>query len=446
MDKRFRDPIHQFIRVEEHERAIVDLPAFQRLRGISQLALTQLVYHGARHSRFEHSLGAMHAADRVSEAVGLDDERRRIIRLAALVHDVGHGPFSHVLDFIMTRYVGEDIHEQISRAVVLEGPLRTCFENADEAGQVVDLVDPPDARRGVERDIVNGPTDADKLDYLLRDSFYCGVRYGWFDIDRVLETARVIPDGEESQLGFEEGGIEAVEGLLWARRTMHRTVYRHPTRRATDIMLQRALLLALEGGDEELSRLVPERKAGDVDLSDAYLQHYLELDDETVRRHLEGQAGPPGDLARALRHRRLAHQVVQVDRRRIQALRGGPYLSKVVDETRLTHEAVKEIESEIADDLGCESHWVFLTVESLTNPLYRAPGGEISSEVLIVGDRPPEFLGQISDIFRSDLEPSVFISLFTDGSETEHPDFRGREPKEWEEYVLSKLDPVLEGR
>lgn len=446
MEKRFRDPIHQFIRVEEHERAIVDSPAFQRLRGISQLALTHLVYHGARHSRFEHSLGAMHAADRLAHAVGLDEGRRRIIRLAALVHDVGHGPFSHVLDFIMSRYVGEDLHERISRAVVLEGPLRPCFEDTNEAEEVVDLVDPPDARRRVERDIVNGPTDADKLDYLLRDSFYCGVRYGWFDIDRVLETARVVPDGDESQLGFEEGGIEAVEGLLWARRTMHRTVYRHATRRATDIMLQRAILLAVEGGDEELSRLVPEQREGRVELSDAYLDHYLELDDEIVRRHLEGLGGPPGDLARALRVRRLAHQVVQVDRRRIQALRGGPYLSKVVDETRLTHEAVGKIESEIAEELGCAPHWVFLTVESLTNPLYRAPGGEVSSEVLIVGDRPPEFLGEISDIFRSDLEPSVFISLFTDGSEREDPDLRTREPREWEEYVLSKLDTILEGR
>jgi hypothetical protein len=160
------------------EWAAVDTPVFQRLRRVRQLAMTHLVYPGAVHTRFENSIGVRHIAGRLSESLGLDDEDRDIVQIAALLHDVGHGVFSHVSEQVIDELSGaEGVHEAVSVAIMrTDQSLQRALggERCERAAEIVALEGP----RTAMRDIVTGPTDADKLDYLLRDSYYAGVNYG----------------------------------------------------------------------------------------------------------------------------------------------------------------------------------------------------------------------------------------------------------------------------
>jgi hypothetical protein len=218
----------------------VDTPVFQRLRRVRQLAMTHLVYPGALHTRFEHSIGVRHIARRLAGSIGLSRDDGEVVQTAALLHDVGHGVFSHVSEQVIDDLSGADgVHEAVSVAIMRTDPdLHAALgrELCERAAEIVGLEGP----RSVMRDIVSGPTDADKLDYLLRDSYYAGVSYGRYDLERIIDTARVIaPSSAQTQLGFDADDIYAVEEMRMARHHMHRQVYGHKTRLATDIMTTR---------------------------------------------------------------------------------------------------------------------------------------------------------------------------------------------------------------
>lgn len=231
--------------------AIVNSRPFQRLRYIRQLALTYLVYPGAEHSRFAHSLGVMNFATRVydtlleknRELLGWDqkrvDKNRQLLRLVALLHDVGHAPFSHASEELLG---GRD-HEPISSRIMGSKPVSDLLDEFEKIGitskDVVDFfsaesIDPDVA---FLREIYSGETDADKLDYLLRDSLYTGVHYGRFDYERLINSLVLIedPQGIENNIvAVEFGGLHALEGLVLARYFMFTQVYFHKIRRAFD--------------------------------------------------------------------------------------------------------------------------------------------------------------------------------------------------------------------
>lgn len=193
-----RDPIHGFIQRSDLEARVIDTSVFQRLRGIKQLALANLVYPGANHTRFDHSIGVMHVAGRLAlQLLGAEStEKIQLVRLTALLHDVGHGPFSHVAEKILDESFDtgkvkpenrEKIHELIACQII-----ESNQELAEHLGSAVkeQIIK---ALKGVEADalikgIVSGPLDADKQDYLLRDSYFCGVKYGVFDLERLIGT------------------------------------------------------------------------------------------------------------------------------------------------------------------------------------------------------------------------------------------------------------------
>ena len=262
----FRDPVHGFIKVYEAERDLINTRAFQRLRRIKQLALTHYVYHGATHTRFGHSLGVMEVADRVFDIVinkdkygdgilewaGNEDEVRRkrvLLRLVALLHDLGHAPFSHVGERLLPK---DTSHELMAAAIVRED---------SEIGQILDQVGVVNREdialffEGTKLDqlvqqICMGPLDADKIDYLLRDSLYTGVQYGRFDADRLLHMMCAVVHQciEDPTLGIEQGGVQAVEAMMLARFSMFEQVYFHRIRRIYDIHLIDFLKSALPGG------------------------------------------------------------------------------------------------------------------------------------------------------------------------------------------------------
>jgi uncharacterized protein len=273
----FRCPVHGFIGLNDWERQIIAQPAFQRLRRIRQLAWTDQVYPGAMHTRFEHSLGVMHTANLLYDSIlrnGSDvlrselsyedaglERHKQIVRLAALLHDVGHSPFSHASEELFPfQDDGKNrfVHEQYSAAIV-RGPLREAIEDhrsnnnygisADDIAALLEGT--AGAKQGIFwRPLITGQMDADRMDYLLRDSHHCGVHYGKFDLDRLVSTVTVIPGsfGKSPRLGIQEGGWHAAEALVLARYFMFTQVYFHKTRVAYDIHLKHALTKILPGG------------------------------------------------------------------------------------------------------------------------------------------------------------------------------------------------------
>ncbi|HUT92227.1 MAG TPA: HD domain-containing protein [Thermoguttaceae bacterium] len=258
--------MHGFIRFSPNERRIIDHSLFRRLRFIKQLALTEFLYPGATHSRFEHSLGTMHVAtlafDRLAQVKGdvmertfgkvpeLEDrplaKARQILRLAALLHDVGHGPFSHAAESVVHEGAG---HEELSIQVVeqddlLGGELDEAFFSGCRqlVAKILRGGDPLPRQIRVLSEIVSGEMDADRTDYLIRDSLHCGVEYGRFDYQRMIECLELLEGpGDSLEIGLNRGGIHTFEALILARYQMNSQVLYHPVRRIYDFYLKKYL-------------------------------------------------------------------------------------------------------------------------------------------------------------------------------------------------------------
>jgi len=237
------DPVHGTVVLEGAGLALVGTEAFQRLWGIRQTGFAHLVFPGANHTRLEHSLGTYSVAGRVAERLGLDRGDSDLVRAAALLHDLGHGPFSHTFDGPMEEVLGHG-HEARSRALITgstgDGSIPDILERAALApAGVADLVDPLSRGRrpAVLREILHGAIDADRIDYLQRDAHYTGVAHGAIDAARLLDTMHAM----RGRLVFAEKGRSAVEGFLVGRALMYSTVYFHKTVRAAEMMAQAAL-------------------------------------------------------------------------------------------------------------------------------------------------------------------------------------------------------------
>jgi HD superfamily phosphohydrolase len=269
-----RDPIHVFVRFRPDEEKIIGSRAFQRLRYIHQLALSYLVYPGATHRRFEHCLGVMEVASRIYDVVtnpqniyhdavreivprGNNDMRGheywgQVLRCAALCHDLGHLPFSHAAEKeLLPDGWG---HELLSQEIILGKELEPLWKELKiQAEDVVKLalgkkkckLEFSDWETILSEIIVGDVFGADRIDYLLRDSYHAGVAYGRFDHYRLIDTLRILPaspeDSQEPGLGIERGGLESAEALLWARYFMYTQLYFHPTRRIYDMHLMEFL-------------------------------------------------------------------------------------------------------------------------------------------------------------------------------------------------------------
>jgi len=242
--KYFRDPIHGFIEVSGCALKIVNSPFFQRLRRIKQLAFTECVYHGAEHSRFGHSLGAYHIAKRLSDRLlKSEDEIAEEFCLAALLHDIGHHPLSHSFESVLVENLDSpDVsykHENYTTKIIENTILGEQIENSGlDKNNVIDLINGSYLEKpelSYLNDLISSELDVDRLDYLLRDAYYCGVPYGKLDLDRIILALE--PHDGEIMVG--EKGMQSVEMYVIARFFMYTQVYLHHTSRAFDIMLKR---------------------------------------------------------------------------------------------------------------------------------------------------------------------------------------------------------------
>ena len=325
-----RDPVHGFIRLNQLEWDVINQPVFQRLRRIRQLGWTDMVYPGATHTRFEHSLGVMHVASRMFDALlrrsrdvlcssdyGFDDaslgRQRRIIRLAALLHDLGHGPFSHAAEELLppkpdgsNRFEHEDYSAAALR-LCLDDLIENHIEsraNGIHVKDILEIFEAPAQSAGVLvwKDLVSGQMDADRMDYLLRDAHHAGVQYGRYDLDRVVYTLRLCPDPETEghYIGVEEDGVHAVEGLLIARFMMFTQLYFHKTRTIYDYHLVECLRELLESNG---CQFPPPTTVAD----------FLEWDDWKVLGLIsEEKAGDHGEILRSRQHYRMVFTTTEV--------------------------------------------------------------------------------------------------------------------------------------
>jgi uncharacterized protein len=267
-----RDPIHGYIKITEEERELIDSVYVQRLRRIHQLAGAYLVYPGGVHSRFEHVIGTMHVAGLIGQSVagkaGLHDEDIQELRLAALLHDVGHGPFSHLFEEVLSEK-SDLSHEDVSQRIVSESEVADVLRrNGYQPSKMSKLCVGKSKGQPFLNQIIAGGLSADMMDYLLRDTYFTGVEYGKVDIQRVIDSLGVSGDGH---LMLERAALYAFEALLIARYEMFKAVYFHRTVRAAELMLAHSMTLA----DKEL-RL--------TDLSK--IERVLRLTDEVVLQQL----------------------------------------------------------------------------------------------------------------------------------------------------------------
>jgi hypothetical protein len=340
-----RCPVHGFIGLTQLEREIVDHAAFQRLRRVKQLAWTDYVYPGASHTRFEHSLGVMHLASRLYDAVvrssgstlrevfgyteaGLERDWQ-VVRLAALLHDIGHPPFSHAAENLLPMKAPENYslfqgmgkpaeryaHEDYSVAII-ETLLKDLIEQHPcnrrnhkiTTNEITALISkrPPGGATLFWKDIISGQLDADRMDYLLRDSLHAGVSYGRYDLDRIVSSVCAVrrpkEESSEPKIAIMRGGVFAAEALIIARYWMHKQVYFHKTRLVFDHHLEQALgeILADHAGQssEKVYFPGPDSKEG--------LDKFLEWDDYRVMGLLaEGKGGEHGRRLMTRDHYRL---------------------------------------------------------------------------------------------------------------------------------------------
>jgi HD superfamily phosphohydrolase len=248
-----RDPLWNNIRLDPLSFELIDTPAFQRLRYVRQLGLAFLVYPGATHTRFEHALGTYHLSRRTVPlleehedfaAIGRDE--CQLVRVAALLHDIGHYPFSHALEEI-----GALHHEAVARPLICDGEVAAVLRRELGAGAPERIV----ALISGESDsplqgLLSGSIDLDKLDYLRRDAFMCGVSYGEIDADRLINTLTLVrdPDTNRPRIGMVEKGLSALESLLFAKYQMYRNVYWHHAVRSATTMYKRLVADALDAG------------------------------------------------------------------------------------------------------------------------------------------------------------------------------------------------------
>jgi HD superfamily phosphohydrolase len=282
-----RDPVHGYVKVTEIERELIDSPYIQRLRRIHQLAGAYLVYPGAIHTRFEHVVGAMHVAGQIAEALvaasHLDADMVQEVRVAALLHDVGHGPFSHMYEEVISEKEATS-HEEISQRIITETSIRdTLNRNGFSPKKMSDFaVGRQRSKPPFMNEIIAGSLSADMMDYLPRDSYFTGVEYGKVDSQRVINSLHVAG----GHLVIDDAALNAFEVMLLARYEMFKAVYFHRTVRAAELMLVRSMKLA-------------DAALGLTDLSD--LEGYLELTDEVVLHRLVTLESSKPDLKEAKR-------------------------------------------------------------------------------------------------------------------------------------------------
>ncbi|QHT63683.1 HD domain-containing protein [Paenibacillus lycopersici] len=316
-EKVFKDPVHKYIYVQDQLIwNLINTREFQRLRRIRQLGTSYLTFHGAEHSRFSHSLGVYEITRKIisqferSGYPGWPKEEKLVALCAALLHDIGHGPFSHSIEDVF-----ETHHEAWTCRILLEDTAINRVLRAFDPSypERVAAVICKTYHEPIVVSLVSSQMDADRMDYLLRDAYFTGVNYGTFDLERILRVLRP----HQGRIVVKESGMHAVEDYLMSRYQMYWQVYFHPVTRSSEIILRQIFRRAkeLQGGGYDFSWMMPPLEkliTGTIDIGD-----YLALDEALVQTAFAAWASEPdpvlSDLCRRFLDRRL-YKYVTMDR------------------------------------------------------------------------------------------------------------------------------------
>jgi HD superfamily phosphohydrolase len=334
-----KDSVHQHIEIEGVAEGLLDTDAVQRLRHVRQLSTVQLVYPSANHTRFEHSLGVYHLACRGCDHLDIDGSRAEAVKAAALLHDIGHGPYGHQTEGIIERRLGrhhDEVHELLA-----DGELAAVLESHGLATEVVaDLID----GEGKLGQLVSGELDVDRMDYLVRDAHHSGVPYGTIDQGRLLRSLTFV-DGD---LALADGNLPTAESMLVARALMNATVYRHHVPRIAGTMLER----------------VCERL---LDTTDLDVERFARFSDDELRAKLRS-------------HEQTREMADRLGRRDLYKRAVWAPLEAVPDRVPdASHETVRDWESEISAEAGVPPEAVLLDVPA------RPSMPESSTRVIVDG-------------------------------------------------------------
>jgi hypothetical protein len=239
------DPIHDFIRAYSTEITIIDNPIFQRLRRIRQLSGAHLVYPGAQHTRFEHSLGVMHIAGQAGQVLKekgiINSNDIKNIRLAALLHDIGHGPFAHIFEEVLQRK-NKASHEEIGRDLILKTEIGDVISKSGFDKKLITKLAFGDSKFQFMNEIISGALSADMMDYLLRDGYFTGAEHAKIDHKRITQSLDVY----QKKLALEKSALYSFESMMHSRYQMFKAVYFHKTVRAAEVMLLESIRLAYD--------------------------------------------------------------------------------------------------------------------------------------------------------------------------------------------------------
>ena len=250
--KIIRDPIHGDIKLEGLFLDLLETPEIQRLYNIKQLGLAHLVFPGAHHTRLEHSLGTYYMASKAAEILALDKNENKIITCAALLHDIGHGPFSHTLESILKNALDVDHVDLTEKLILGEYEIFDSDEkefvtspdvheildkNSINQKELMEIIRGTAHKKSYLSQLLNSAIDVDQLDYLIRDAYYTGVAYGMIDTERFLQTLVV----HKNNLAVKRKGVGVAENILMARALMYSSVYFHKTVRIAELMLSKAI-------------------------------------------------------------------------------------------------------------------------------------------------------------------------------------------------------------
>ena len=369
--KFIRDSVYGDISLSNFEVRIMDMPQFQRLRRIKQLGLISLIYPGATHTRFEHSIGTMNLGSKLSEELGLESDDIELIRASALLHDIGHGPFSHVSEGVLSVP-----HEELTKYVITKTSMKDLLEERFDVNKIVDIVN----GKGYLGPIVSGELDVDRMDYLLRDSHNTGVAYGIIDYERIISNLKL-----EDGLILDIKGVQAAEGALVSRYFMYPSVYQHHTTRIVNSMFRRALKKVI---DEKI-----------INENDIYKYDDAEL--IGVFRHCDNKFA--NDIMSRLDNRIVMKRVKTI---RLDNFKYPEKMYKIEAKT------LRKAEEEIAEDYGIDKDYVFINIAEY--PRF----DEMKTQVNVDGKLYP--LTEISNIIGA-LSKARFnipdISVYVDDSE-----------------------------
>jgi HD superfamily phosphohydrolase len=317
------DPVHGYIELEDFMQELLATPQMQRLRRVKQLGYSNLVYPGANHTRFEHSLGTMHLASMLIKNLdSIEEEKKKEIKAASLLHDIGHGPFSHVTENIIDKYTRRR-HEDI-KEILGKGEIREVLEKYGVSARNVLKHVKGETSVG---QIISSEIDVDKMDYLVRDAHYTGVAFGVVDYNRLINKM----DFYEDRLVVEHGGLKAAESLLVSRFWMNTSVYYHHVTRISESMCSKAVEYMIENQELDPAGL---RQMDDIDLIAA------------MRKAM----GYAGDLSRRLDARKLFKRALYV---------GLEDVGKGVLKYR---DKIQRTENEIAELAGVDPQYVLVDI------------------------------------------------------------------------------------